>query len=615
MVQWPNHHFPRLSIYLGGIIFLICLGTFYWLVDPQLYALRDDGLITLSHARHLVEFGFIGVSPSGERIEAHSTPLQFLITSLVYAMTGASYGDYAIWQTLICSWLLGVLLTLHMPPEGYARLYMPALAGIMLALATSFVSWHGSGMENAITHALLAMTVFMLHDFARSSRIRFSLAVVPFLASIARVDSLYHVLPLLLIFAGYWRHQSGDWRGLRFMMLTLLLWAAFNGWRLAYFGELLPNTAMAQGISLTNNLSRTLHLEPEYLAQRAAVAGHILRHHLGYLLILALPIALLRRRSSGQSLLLLLCLSIVITCMLSPFIFGIARLDPTRTTTQMAYFVVLATFTTFLTQENSRIALLIRITPVLLFVVTLRPGYVPPYYLCCDIAGFATVHQEFASQTRTEQLPRPTVSSPDLGALSWQKQFNIVDLGRLGSQMMAASHGRALADYFFDYAAPDLIESHESWSCQYDELLFHDPRFKARYQPVKESKVYWAGCPGRRLTQGIWIRRDILRSASGHERRLIDALARDLDTELVARELTACQTRRQDVRDCLYIARTVYRFLPEFRQAGHQHALEQLFQRSSSAPADLFLITGARDGRAYRRMLAFIEERQRLTGN
>ena len=70
----------------GGLIFVVF---FYWAysnIDSSLYQVRDDGVITMSHAKNLVDYGFIGVSPSGGRVEGYSAPVQFFVYAAAYGV-------------------------------------------------------------------------------------------------------------------------------------------------------------------------------------------------------------------------------------------------------------------------------------------------------------------------------------------------------------------------------------------------------------------------------------------------------------------------------------------------------------------------------------------------
>ena len=103
--RWIGGGIARFS--LGGFVFLVVFACAYSLIDESLYAVRDDGVITLSHARNLIENGFIGVGPSGERVEGYSTPLQFALGLLFILATGKGYAAYAGFQTVLGTFLLG----------------------------------------------------------------------------------------------------------------------------------------------------------------------------------------------------------------------------------------------------------------------------------------------------------------------------------------------------------------------------------------------------------------------------------------------------------------------------------------------------------------------------
>src|SRR3990172_5599344 len=84
----------------GATIFVLIFHLNLARVPAANYEARDDALITLSHARNLVEYGFIGVSPSGERIEGFSAPLQFVVAAGFYAIRPFDYLTFFRWQTL-----------------------------------------------------------------------------------------------------------------------------------------------------------------------------------------------------------------------------------------------------------------------------------------------------------------------------------------------------------------------------------------------------------------------------------------------------------------------------------------------------------------------------------
>jgi hypothetical protein len=247
------------------------------------------------------------------------------------------------------------------------------------------------------------------------------------------------------------------------------------------------------------------------------------------------------------------------------------------------------------------------VMPVVLLVTFVIHYYagLMPYNVCCSARGFDATRRQFEQLAQREDIARATVANPDLGVMSWYKQFNIVDLGYLGSAVTARLAGEpaAMRTYVLDYAAPDLLESHGWWSCRHVAFLA-GPAFRERYVFVDGSaRTPTISCQGGEAAQGLWIRRDVMRGARSPERLLMDDLARAPSVERVERELAACRSRGGVATACAYVARSVYRVLPEFRARGLAPALERIFESSPSREFDLFLVRGASDARAYRALL------------
>ena len=479
-------------------------------------------------------------------------------------------------------------------------LVLTALAALLLAFLRPFLEWHGSGMENAITHVLFLATVLLLVSQIRIERVIYLWFIPVFLATISRVESMFHIGPLLVIFGVFWWFVFRDWRGMRFSLIVLVSWSLFQLWRYLYFGDLLPNTAYAQSISVLDNLR--YWPRPD---------GDILSYHGGFVLLLALPITLVFSRCRQTVLLLLLIGSLILTAVFSEWVFGPARMDRARLTTHLAVFAALDTAAMFYHLSLGRIRRTLWVAPALGIVVVAVVGMdvVAPYRAGWGIGGFDRIRSEFARIAEAESLPRPTVSNPDLGVMSWHKQFNIVDLGHLGTPIMAKIFGTPRADYFFDYAAPDIIESHSYWSRLYDGEIFTDPRFVQRYRPVNTwvtdwTRERWKANPESQ--SGIWVRDDILKSSGSAERQLVDRLATNLSIDLLREELERCQVQSREAYDCTYVARTAYRFLPEFRERGQVKVLNDIFAASHTAAFDSYLINGHRDGQAHRSAMEFI---------
>ena len=96
----------------------------------------------------------------------------------------------------------------------------------------------------------------------------------------------------------------------------------------------------------------------------------------------------------------------------------------------------------------------------------------------------------------------------------------------------------------------------------------------------------------------------MLEASDSRERRLIDDLQSDLRPERLAEELETCQSNPLD--QCVYVARTAYRFLPEFRERGHVDELNDIFLSSRTKEFDLYLINGYKDGQLHEDAVIFV---------
>lgn len=145
--QQTNLHHPTIPLPLiGGIIFLVLVFWSYSNLNDDFYQVRNDDVITMSHTKNWVDYGFIGVAPSGEPVEGYSTPVQFFIYAIAYRLTEISYDTFAMAQTIIATFLLGAIFILFFWED---RTYAFRLAPLCLPTFTAHIIstmawlWHG----------------------------------------------------------------------------------------------------------------------------------------------------------------------------------------------------------------------------------------------------------------------------------------------------------------------------------------------------------------------------------------------------------------------------------------------------------------------------------------
>ncbi|MEZ4846414.1 MAG: hypothetical protein R2877_05570 [Bdellovibrionota bacterium] len=559
---------------LGMLIVFLVISLRYMWIDPNLYQLRDDGIITLSHAKNWVDYGFIGINPSGGKVEGTSAPLQFLIYSGVYLFTGMGYAAFGQIMTAICTLLMGLSIALLFKDRKHVSLAFSFLFATFLSFQSSFIEWHGSGMENSITHALFLLTVVGFASMLWNEKIDYRWLIVVFLASISRIDSIFHLFPVWVLFGLFWWFLQKNTKGFLLIAYAMVAWATLHFCRFLYFGDWLPNTAYAQDISISHRLMDLIHLKSSAIEQFKFLSKQIYFSHGGHwlLFLIFLPFVDWKKKYSP---LIVFSSSMIITALIYPAFFGPSRLDYSRTNTHMAVFVFVLIVSILLCLKKDSMKLTYMTFGIVIGFFIYTKTQIDPYYLCCDINGFDKTHAQFKQIATQEGIQRPTVANPDLGIMSWYKDMNIVDLGMIGTPFLARTKNpKTISNFIFDHVAPDLIESHEIWSCLHYNTIFMDPRFKANYLVVKEDFIrHGDSCGGKALPTGIWIRRDILKNSNSRERKLHDALTQSIDLSKIEDELKLCKENR----NCGYVIRSVYRVLPEIKINGQYDQLVKIF--------------------------------------
>jgi arabinofuranosyltransferase len=218
----------RVGSRLALLVYLVLVVRTAWI--------SDDALITFRTVRNVLD-GYGLVWNVGERVQAYTHPLWMLLLTVTYA---------PLREPLLAALLLSLLcsaLTAGVVAERLAATPAAALAGMAaLALSRAFVDFSSSGLENPLTHLLLALFFLVFLAAAPTPRRPFLLALLAALLALSRSDALLLVAPALA--AEAWRVRRG--RALVFAALgfaPLAVWTLFS---LFYYGFPVPNTAYAK---------------------------------------------------------------------------------------------------------------------------------------------------------------------------------------------------------------------------------------------------------------------------------------------------------------------------------------------------------------------------------
>ena len=211
-----------------------CLSALFLLVLVRTAWVCDDAFITLRTVDNLLN-GYGLRWNIAERVQSFTHPLWMLLSIVPYAVTGDPYVT-SIWLGIAVS-LVAFTAALWLAQD----LWIAIAGALLLASSRAFVDYSTSGLENPLTHLLLAAFV-AAWTRREAPFIRAALFVTGGLITLNRQDTVLLVLPAMLVAA--W--PLGIRRFALFALLgaaPLIVWEAFS---LLYYGLLIPNTALAK---------------------------------------------------------------------------------------------------------------------------------------------------------------------------------------------------------------------------------------------------------------------------------------------------------------------------------------------------------------------------------
>jgi arabinofuranosyltransferase len=208
----------------------------------------DDGLIVLRTVRNLLA-GAGPVFNAGERVEANTSTLWTYLVALPGLVPGVSLNWAAVVLGLVFA-VAGLILAMDAARRLWrARAVLPVGALVVLVLPP-FWDFGTSGLETGLISGWLGLTWWLLVRRLRSGRGAWPLAVVLGLAPLVRPDLALLWLPvgvafLVLEWQGGWRRILG------LAAAALALPAAYEVFRMGYYGLVVPSTALAKEAGVT----------------------------------------------------------------------------------------------------------------------------------------------------------------------------------------------------------------------------------------------------------------------------------------------------------------------------------------------------------------------------
>jgi hypothetical protein len=653
-------------VVLGAAVWLLLYRLRLGSVPTEWWFARDDAVITMSHAKNFADFGTIGVSPV-DRVEGFSSPLQFVVAAVVFALSSGGYGLFS--RLLLVGGVAAMgALTAAVVYVASRRFGNRHRRSVVIAVATTLFAalvtvaswttsgWIASGMENPLV--VVSGLAVLLFAVSESASVANRVGMVASLAmlGLARVELAPFVVPvaaaLALVYAQKWNWQ----RPLLMVAWTagapLAVLAATHVARRLYFGTWLPNTALVQGraqgriqIVLLGALlgASLLALLHAFVTRLDRQRDLVVAVKAACIVLTASLLAVaawlsLSGRSKGAlgnlgnlpGLLVLLAAVLVLTRLaglldappwlpnsvfatlvsvplMQYLVMGPARLEDFRVASiaipflavwcgvAVARFVAVGWPSTAHRVPGHRQVRWALLPVGLLLLASLAwiKAHDPVRDLPFRIDGTEDI-LAVSDLVRTEQLgggALPIMANPDLGKVSFPKRVVVVDLGLLGDPLMthvAIDWPALMVTYLNEVAAPDVVESHMTWSCRYGGWLnsdafrtgwvLSDDRWLA--QPPFDTE-----CPleGR---YAIWKR--VNADAEYELTRRIATSSRPAD--LVRSAIDECAARSGGAFRCQHVRRAVQRTAHLLRERGQLQAVVTAFARSPSAGLDVPLL-------------------------
>ena len=198
--------------------------------------LSDDAYITFRTIDNFIN-GYGLTWNVGERVQSYTHPLWMLLLSGFYAITREIYFTSLVTSIVVSfAAVLLVILSLRRSPR------LVVLALVVFSFSKAFVDYATSGLENPLTHLLLAAFVLIYLGGPVTRRRFFWLSLLAALGMLNRLDTALLFAPGLL-----WALlETRSGRSIFAGMLGALPLIGWHGFVLFYYGALVPNTALAK---------------------------------------------------------------------------------------------------------------------------------------------------------------------------------------------------------------------------------------------------------------------------------------------------------------------------------------------------------------------------------
>jgi hypothetical protein len=235
----------KLSIGLT-LLTLLLFGLHVWHYMPFMI---DDAFISFRYAQRLIE-GHGLTWNDGERVEGYSNLLWVLVVALP-----AWFGADMVVGARVLGFLgmsASIVAVLYLYYPRTVKEILPALTGMLSLAATSaMAAWAIGGLEQPLVAALLAWGVVLCYPLVEQPSVSWRTVWLPgllfALLCLTRPEGIMVAgsvaFGLVLVRGFSW---STFWLAGGLMLLPVAFFLAHLGFRLVYYGEWVPNTALVK---------------------------------------------------------------------------------------------------------------------------------------------------------------------------------------------------------------------------------------------------------------------------------------------------------------------------------------------------------------------------------
>lgn len=210
------------------LIFLLAIFITAWVCDDAFITFRTIDNFTL---------GYGLVWNINERVQAYTHPLWMFVLTAFYILTKDLYYT-SIFLSIAISLVVFYLIIARIS----VSLNNSLISGIILIFSKAFIDFSTSGLENPLSHLILAL-FFMSCFYMQSSHSKLlSLTFLTSLCTVNRFDTIILIAPILV--SEYFSLKTPKKIAMIIIgFVPIFLWGLFS---IIYYGFLFPNTAYAK---------------------------------------------------------------------------------------------------------------------------------------------------------------------------------------------------------------------------------------------------------------------------------------------------------------------------------------------------------------------------------